>query len=275
MNFKRIIPASSCKNLSDYPFYTEGPVMDAEGNLFFTDLVGGSVQKVSNDKKKAVWATMDCPNGQVILSNGDHIVCDSKTACLVRFDKQGRLQERMLNGLCAGESIAVPNDIIEDSSGNIYFTDSIRHVGRVLKIGASGEESIVAKNLDYPNGLALSPNEQTLYVAESYKNRIIAINIPAPQNADGIVLVAVLPQHLSGKNIDNLPDGIKVDAEGNIWVAHYGMGMIHKLCVDGNILRTIKLPFKLVSNLFIMDSKIIVTGGYGEPGPGAIIEFEL
>jgi len=260
----------------EHPFYTEGPVIDDAGNCYFTDLHGGSIIRISTGGELSIWAKTTCPNGQALLSNEQHIVCDSVSGELKRFDSAGIFIENIIEQRCAGEFIHTPNDVIQDQKGNIYFTDSIRGNGKVGYINQAGEERIIARNLDYPNGLALSINEQYLFVAESYKNRILSFHL----NNEGIPLedfsiLANLPTHPSHKCEKNLPDGIKVDQKGMIWVAHYGMGMVHQLSPQGELIRSIDIPFDLVSNLFIKNNTIIVTGGHSEPGPGGIIEIEL
>lgn len=264
------------KKFIKHPFYTEGPVVDPAGNWFFTDLAGGSIIRISSDGNQTIWAKATCPNGQALLSNGQHIICDSTSGLLKKFDSNGIFMENIIEQSCAGEIIKTPNDVIRDHMGNIYFTDSTRENGKVGYISTSGQEKIIARGLDYPNGLALSIDGEYLFVAESYKNRILAYHL----NNEGIPLtgfsiVANLPRHPSNKCEKNLPDGIKVDQKGMIWVAHYGMGKVHQLSPDGELLRSIDIPFDLVSNLFIKSKTLIVTGGYSEPGPGGIIEIEL
>jgi gluconolactonase len=264
------------KNFIKHPFYTEGPVVDDAGNWFFTDLTGGSIIKISSDGKKSIWAKTTCPNGQALLFNEEHVICDSTLGLLKRFDRNGIFIKNIIDQSCEGELITTPNDVIQDQKGNIYFTDSIREKGKIGYIDTSGQEKIIARNLDYPNGLALSINGQYLYVAESYKNRILAFHLNNEDlSLSGFSVIANLPTHPSNKCEKNLPDGIKVDQNGMIWIAHYGMGQVHQLSPEGDLLRSIKIPFDLVSNLFIKNNTLIVTGGYSEPGPGGIIEIIL
>lgn len=252
------------------PFYTEGPVIDEAGSFYFTTLSGGKIMKMIKNGEIITWATSICPNGQVILDNGDHLVCDSKQAALIRYTKDGDFISKEINGFCAGEMIQVPNDVITDKKGNIYFTDSVRHGGKVACIFADRKQSIIAENLDYPNGLALSNDEKTLFVAESYKNRIIAIDL---KNDYNIRIIADLPKHPSDSVANNLPDGIKVDEKDNIWVAHYGMGKVQILSASGEIVQSISTDFNLTSNLFIKNNRVLISGGFAEPGPGAFVEI--
>jgi gluconolactonase len=255
------------------PFYTEGPSIDDAGNFYFTTLSGGKIMKVNGNGETVTWATSICPNGQVILNNGDHLVCDSQQGALIRYSEDGTFLGKEINGFCAGEIIRVPNDVITDKKGNIYFTDSVRHEGKVACIDAEGKQRIIAKNLDYPNGLALSNDETILFVAESYKNRIIAIELKKDHSIGNIRIVADLPKHSSNNIASNLPDGIKVDEKDNIWVAHYGMGKVQMLSAGGEIVQSIATDFNLTSNLFIKNNRALITGGFAEPGPGAFVEI--
>lgn len=272
-----MITSLQFKSIRWEQFYTEGPLIDDQDNIYFTTLAGGKVMKMAvHDSTACVWVDLTCPNGQTITQEHTHICCDSQQAALFEYDKNGILINKIIDGRCAGEIIRVPNDVITDKKGNIYFTDSVRHEGKIGFIGNDGMERIVAHNLDYPNGLALSADEKTLYVAESYKNRVIAFTLSKEGTADnGFHILADLPSHPSGLMVRNLPDGLKVDHQGNLWVAHYGMGKIHVLTKEGHIKQSIEMPFDLPSNIYIKSNRLVVTGGYAEPGPGCVVEMEV
>jgi gluconolactonase len=194
-----------------------------------------------------------------------------------RFDAEGKFVREETLPSCAGEQIHSPNDLVAGSNGNLYYTDSIRENGKVCLRLADGGQMIIASGLDYPNGISLSSDAECLYVAESYRNRILKINLNGDGTAKGEVCVfADLPAHRSGRKEDNLPDGLALDEKGNLWVAHYGMQAIQKLSPDGTIQFTLDTGLPLTSNLFFSDHRtIIVTGGYGEPGPGALVKINL
>lgn len=260
--------------LAALPFYTEGPAVDVNGNVFATTLSGGEIVKIDIRGKVSVWAKTDCPNGQVILPDGDHLVCDSKLSSVVRFDSDGNFLGYIVEKKCAGIEVDVPNDLLAAPFGNIFFTDSVRHTGKVFMI--SGDyEKVLATDLDYPNGLVVSANGRWLYVAESYRNRILRFDISNPvKNSGEYTVFANLPQNPSGDTTGNLPDGLTIDYYGNIWVAHYGMGCIHQYSPQGELLTTIKTGMPLTSNITFADRhSAIVTGGFGEPGPGRIIKI--
>jgi gluconolactonase len=263
--------------LLDLPFYTEGPAIDTVGNYFFSALTGGFIGKIDQTGKFSKWATGTCPNGQVTLANGEHWLCDSLEPGIARYDASGTSKGFHVVGSCAGNQVTAANDLIIDSAGNLYFTDSIREDGKVFFKAIDGKELVVASGLDYPNGLVLSQDEKCLFVAESYGNRILVIELTEPGIAGKSPGVfSELPCHPSGNVIDNLPDGMAIDLQGRLWIAHYGMQAIQVLAPDGDFLFSVDTTLPLTSNLcFQQDTPskkiLLVTGGYGEPGPGAVL----
>lgn len=266
----------SIKKIFEGPFYTEGPAVDHAGNSYFTTLSGGQIMQIDQAGKVTLWAESSCPNGQAILPNGMHLICNSKSGCLEQYGRDGEVLRTRTDRIFAGVEVCCPNDVISDRTENIYFTDSIRHTGKVFFLGKDGSQRTVAEHLDYPNGLVLSKDGETLFVAESYQNRILSCTLREPGLAEPPTVFCSLPAHPSGKATDNLPDGLTLDDRGNVWVAHYGMGAIHRLSTLGVVAFTVETGMPLISNLLFMDAKtLLVTGGYGEPGPGAVLKITL
>lgn len=274
MNLNR---SAVAEKIADLPFYTEGPVADGIGNFFCTTLTGGSILKINNRNKISEWAKSTCPNGQIILPGGDHLICDSGLASVRRFNGKGKFLKNEVEGFCADFPLYAPNDLIADHMGNLYFTDSIRYKGKVCFLGINGDQRIVTADLDYPNGLVLSPDENCLFIAESYKNRILKFVLKAPGTTNGSPDVFVnLPINHSGTEIGNLPDGLALNSSGELLVAHYGMQTIQLISDKGKLLLSIDSGMPLTSNLcFLDDQTIIVTGGFGEPGPGGLYKISF
>jgi gluconolactonase len=265
------------KKIADLPYYTEGPAVDAQGNIFCTTLTGRKILKVDKDGEMTNWAEALCPNGQVILPGGDHLVCDSLLRGILRFASDGTFLRNDVDGFCDNQPLYQPNDLVADAQGNIYYTDSVRHKGKVCFLGIDKSQRIIANGLDYPNGLVLSIDGKKLYVAESYQNRILQVDLRYPgETAGPIYKFADLPGSGSGKPEDNLPDGLAIDNDGNIWVAHYGTYSILKFSTDAVISFKLETAIKCVSNLVFADTEtLVVTGGNGEPGPGALFKFKF
>jgi len=270
---------SLTEKLADLPWYTEGPVVDQGGNLFFTTLTGGKIMTLTAGIP-SVWGESLCPNGQFIAVNGEHWVCDSRQGSVAVYSRDGSFIRNLVEKKCAGRDFTTPNDLIADSAGNLYFSESIRNNGKVFFIGTDGKEELVADGIDYANGLILSHDESILYVAESYGNRILALTLDQKRLVRNRQVLIQLPEHPSGDPLKNLPDGLGIDREGRIWVAHYGMGMLQVIAPEGELITSVETHLPLTSNLtFIEDTPgkkvLLVTGGYGEPGPGAVMKVTV
>ena len=265
-------------SLIEPEFYTEGPAIDKEGNIYFTTLTGGKIIKLDTKGHSSVWAETSCPNGQRILSNGDHLVCDSRLAKVIRFDPLGKKIADAASGHCGDVLIRTPNDLAVDEASGFYFTDSVRDTGMVYFFGNDGSRTVVASDLDYPNGICLSGNKSKLFVAESYKNRILVIELKDPGiSARAPEVFCQLPWNAHGIVTGNLPDGIMADRDDRIWVAHYGMQAVQLISRQGELVKTYDTGIPLTSNLcFTADAtELIVTGGRGEPGPGNVHKLFL
>ncbi|MCD2422542.1 SMP-30/gluconolactonase/LRE family protein [Niabella pedocola] len=250
------------------PFYTEGPVADAGGNLYVTNLQGGQILRIGKDGTVDEWARSSCPNGQMIAANGDHLICDSVEACVKRFDQHGRFRAAAIAGRVGHYNITCPNDLVSDGNGGFFFTDSVRHTGVVVHVDRSGSARLIAEQLDYPNGIVLDHKRRRLYIAESYQNRIVMINLQ--QHTGAADVFCNLPQHPSLQETANLPDGLALDSYGNLWVAHYGMSCIWKIDPGGSHQEKMDTDILLTSNVFLNNDRVLITGGQAEPGPGYV-----
>lgn len=250
------------------PFYTEGPAVDAAGNLFVTNLQGGQILHIDQQGQTAEWARSSCPNGQLVTEDGMHWICDSLEACVKRFDPAGNLAGIAAEGAIAGDRIRCPNDLVSDGGGGFFFTDSVRYNGFVAHVDRFGKRTIIARELDYPNGLALNSASGQLFIAESYRNRILVME---PGNPGVLPRVFCdLPRHPSMQPEANLPDGMALDRFNNLWVAHYGMSCIWVIDASGQRIRKWETGIPLTSNVLIKNGLLLITGGAGEPGPGLI-----
>ncbi len=257
--------------------YTEGPAIDIEGNIYFTILAAGSIMKLDNNREVTTWAKSAYPNGQIILSNGDHLICDGKLSKVVRFSPEGIFIRDESHQTCANIKVNSPNDLLMDEHGNLFFTDSIRYDGVVFYISSNGVEHAIATSLDFPNGIALSNDGKKLFVAESFKNRIISIDLEQGISSQMKYEVFIdLPLNKSGNLVDNLPDGIAINKKGLMAVAHYGMGSVHIVDSDGKLISTHDVEMKLSSNVYFLDDNtLIVTGGFSEEGEGGVFKLTL
>jgi gluconolactonase len=131
----------------------------------------------------------------------------------------------------------------------------------------------IAAGLAFPNGIVLRPGGRELLVGESKENRILAYPVIAPGKLGPKRVLVNLPAKGEGQ-IDNQPDGIALDAEGNLFVAHYGMRQVQVVSPLGKVIRRYPGGNLTTSNVAFagrnMD-QLYMTGGE----PGALFRLDL
>lgn len=141
----------------------------------------------------------------------------------------------------AGKRLNSPNDLAIRSNGDVYFTDPPyglpRHIedpGReldfqgVYRLSAKGELTLLSKELQRPNGLAFSPDEKTLYVANSEPERAVLMAFPVrPDGSLGHGKVFFDVTAAVGKQRPGLPDGLKVSTDGTVWATGPGGVLVY------------------------------------------------
>jgi len=263
--------------------YTEGVVVGRGGEVYVSDVYHGRIYRVGADGEARVWAETGAPNGHKILADGTHLVCDGKERAVLRLDAGGRVVGKAASEY-DGKPLRAPNDLTLDGRGGFYFTDpggsSARNpIGTVHHVDARGRVRLVAGGLAFPNGIALRPGGRALLVGESGRNRILSYDLSAPGRAGRMRVFAELPTKQGGQ-IANEPDGLCLDAEGNLYVAHYGMRQVQVLSPSGKLLRRYAAGNLTTSNVAFggprMD-QLYVTGALGEEKstPGGLFRLDL
>jgi gluconolactonase len=256
--------------------YTEGVVVDHEGNLYFSH--EKIVTKVSPDGQATTWAETGAPNGHKVLADGTHLICDARRHAVLHLDARGReLPPAAIES--DGRPLRGPNDLtLDPTTGGVYFTDPAdsdekKPYGSVHYIDPRGACHTVAVGLAFPNGIVIRPGGKELLVAESKRNRILAFPVNGPGQLGEPRVLIDLPSKGEGQ-IDNQPDGIALDAAGNLYVAHYGMRQIQVVSLEGRLIRRYPGGNLTTSNVAFagpaMD-RLYVTGG----DPGALFRIDL
>jgi gluconolactonase len=224
--------------------FTEGPVWNKKGNyLLFSDIPANNIVRVTPDGINEVFINpSENSNGITYDLKGRLIVCQHGARRVIRIESDGK--STVLADKFNGKKLNSPNDVIVKSDGTIFFTDppygltdqklkeqSFSGVYRLR----DGVLTVIDTTLLRPNGIALSPDEKYLYVAQSEFNWLWKVY---ELDKKGNVLNDKI--FFQGPEITGNPDGVKVDTKGNVYcTANNGVVIFTK---EGKYLGTIKVP---------------------------------
>ena len=224
--------------------FTEGPLWHPDGFFYFVDLRVNRLHKiVPGQAAELVLDPTGEANGTTFDLEGRLVMCEGGKRRIARMNADGQVEA--LVERYEGKRFNRPNDVVCKSDGSIYFTDPGLRVpldkrelpyAAVYRIAPDGALSLVA-DCEYPNGLAFSPDERTLYVANSrWAAYIHALEL----NDDGTLRRRRIFADMSSDEPDGVPDGMKVDVEGNVYCT--GPGGVWVFAPDGRHLGTIRPP---------------------------------
>lgn len=269
--------------LFQVPKYCEGVCFDHAGNGYIS--WGKAITKFSLDGKNDVWAETGAPNGHKILADGTHLVCDASQHAVLHLASDGK-QLDPASKECNGKPLRGPNDLtLDTANGGFYFSDpggsTLENlIGTIHYVDRSGQTHQLDGGLAFPNGIVLTPDGKKLYLAESQKNRVHVYDVTAPGKVSNRQVFAELPKKNEATGqIDNQPDGMCLDAAGNLYVAHYGMKQVQVLDPSGKLIRQFDGGNTTTSNVAFGGPKmdqLFITGGLGpEAGPGGLFRIDL
>jgi gluconolactonase len=241
--------------------FTEGPTVDRDGNLYFTEMVTQRVMKLGADGVLSTYREKsNNANGLVIDPEGRLIACEgadsnrngvkiATTPRMTRTDlRTGKIE--VLADSFQGTPLKGPNDVTIDGKGRIYFTDPAGSA--VYRIDAPGQVARIASapDIQRPNGIQISPDDTKLYVADSAPPpdgmRVLRV---FDLQADGSVRnMRVLYDFMTSRGID----GMSVDVQGNMYGSAgsraTGNTGIHVISPQGKLLRIIPIPEDPITN---------------------------
>jgi len=203
--------------------FIEGPSFDRDGNLYIVNIPYGQILRVTPQGDFTVVATYDGePNGLKIHRDGRLFIADHKQGLMVCDPREGKVE--VFLDRPRRERFKGLNDLVFAHNGDLYFTDqgeSGMHdpTGRLWRLRRDGRLQLLLDNVPSPNGLVLTPNESILYLAVTRGNAVWRV----PLHPDGTIgRVGIFIQLSGGTG----PDGMAMDAEGNLAVCHVGMGSV-------------------------------------------------
>jgi gluconolactonase len=256
--------------------FLEGPAVDAAGNVFFSDIAGNRILKMNPKGAVSVFrADSGRTNGNCFDAQGRLISCEGGEQGpgrrrIVRTDmKTGEVT--VLTEKYDGKRYNSPNDCCVDGKGRIWFTDPRYGADRsdlemdvegVYRIDGDGKVArvLTQKEIQRPNGIAVSPDDKTLYVIDSHpkvggNRKIWAFDLAADGSLSKQRVVYDFGKGRGG-------DGMKVDMKGNLWVAaginrprgNAGESLdvpagVYVISPEGKLLGRIPIPEDLLTNL--------------------------
>jgi gluconolactonase len=211
--------AAQQENVATIVAFTEGPAVDAQGNVFFTETVHNRIMKWTPGGEVTVFReNSNGANGLVFDGQGRLIACEGgrQNPRVTRTDmKTGKVEVLADNN--KGGKFTAPNDVTLDNRGRIYFTDLPG--GTVHRIDPDGKLTRILDRPDIqrPNGVMISPDDRTLYLVEANQQKDGARMIRAYDlQADGSVRnMRVFHNFYPGRSAD----GICIDTQGNLYAA--------------------------------------------------------
>src|SRR5882724_2630808 len=208
-----LIPDENWQLVGEGYKFTEGPAANLKGEVFFTDFNDSKTYKIGLDGKVSVFIPATKKgNGQAFGPDGKLYAVASGDSTILAYDMSGK-------STVVADGIA-GNDIVVAHNGNMYVTNPAGNTpgpSKVYLIKPNGEKSVVDTGLKYPNGIALSPDQTLLYVADYASHWVYSYVI----QTDGTLIQKqryywlLVPDNADQSNAD----GMRVDRDGRLYVA--------------------------------------------------------
>ena len=224
--------------------FTEGPVWDEAGFLYVSDETINKIYRLHVDGKKEEVISLGDPDGNTFDRQHRLIDCASVLRAIIEVAPDGKY--KVLADHYDGKKLNSPNDVIVGPDGALYFTDPTMDLVAgekqeipfqgVYRLDAKGNLKLLTKDLTQPNGLAFSPDGKQFYVDDSEQRNIRVYDVAA----DGTMTNGRIFGDEHGGKGEGVPDGIKVDKRGNLFVT--GPKGIWVWDPKGNHIGTIVMP---------------------------------
>ena len=219
-----IVESSEPEQLATGFQFTEGPLWHPDGYLLFVDIrtsrifrlePGGDPELFREDSGES--------NGMTFDAQGRLVVCEMINQRVTRREDDGSYT--VLADSWNGQRLNRPNDVVGRSDGSLYFTNPGRErldpsqvdmqFNSVQRIMPGGSVDMIVPGIEYPNGIAFSPDESVLYVANTRPGQyILAFDVDGGGDVCGVSHFADMPSETATNGV---PDGMKVDVEGRVY----------------------------------------------------------
>ena len=250
--------------------FPEGPIFIGD-TLYLTDYAASAVLRFVDGRLERIWYQAGCGANGLATLRGELLVACYDSGTIVRITNTGRTVE-MISHDAAGDAFPSPNDLAVDTRGGVYFSASGDAFvsGKVFYRAPDGAIEAVADGIHYANGLAVSQDGKRLYLAESQRHRLLAYSI----GKNGALSHRAVFSDLQGLLADArhpviTPDGLRLDAEGRLFVGLYDGGGFAVLTADGTLVAKVELPGQHHANLALApDGRSVFVTAADEAGDG-------
>jgi gluconolactonase len=232
------VPAGIQRVGGDFGF-VEGPVWSKEGFLIFSDIYNSRIMKLAAPNQAAIYRNYtNSANGNSMDPQGRLYSCERDGRRVSRLEKDGRIT--VVASEWQGKRLNSPNDVVVRRDGQIYFSDPASKAvlepqelgfNGVYHVTPQGKIFLINAKLPRPNGVALTPDGRTLYVADSQERKILAYDLDGEGNASR--------ERVFISDIDGSPDGFRVAENGNFYIACRGIAIY---TAAGKFVRMIEFP---------------------------------
>ena len=259
--------------LADGFEWSEGPVWSSQLNsVLFSDVPENVIYSWNEDKglgtfTRPIGYSGNVPNlkkagtnGLTIDADGNLIICMHGDRKITRLEKLNINRKVTLVNSFDGNLLNSPNDLVYDSKGNLYFTDppygllegdndKLKEIefNGVYKVSPNGDIEVLVKNLTRPNGISISNDEKTLYVANSDKNNPVIMQYDLSEEGAKNPSIFFDGRELTKKDI-GLFDGLKVHPTGNVFAT--GPGGVLVIKENGDHIGTIRTEVRTANCAF-------------------------
>jgi gluconolactonase len=258
-----VLPNAPLEKLADGFGWLEGPAWFADHDcLIMSDIPNDRLMRWNENSGVTVFrAPSGFTNGNTRDRLGRLVSCSHRHRCIFRTEWDGTV--RVLADRFEGKRLNSPNDVVCRSDGSLWFTDPTYGISTdyeggkqkaelppsVYRLGEDGDIALVADDFQGPNGLAFSPDERLLYIAETGRQFdadprqfIRVFDVPADAAARALLGAG----RIFHKTTPGYTDGFRADEDGNLWVS--AADGVHCISPAGAMLGRIKTPYP-VSNL--------------------------